>query len=85
MQKVMNSSDSAILAGQEIVKLAKESDKYNINDVSRTQLNKDAKSFEKKYNHLETCLMASAEDPDSSKATADLLEAIQGFSTKANK
>ena len=85
MQKVMESSDCAMLAGQQIVKLAKDSEKYNSNDISRIQINKDAKSLEKKYDHLATCLMASSEDPDSSKATADLLEAIQSFTTKSNK
>ena len=85
MKKLMGSANEAILATQQLIEKAKESNVHNTNEASRTQLAKDIKSMEKRIDNLQKSLNAALADPDDSKVNTALMKNIQDFASRANR
>ena len=82
MKKLTGSANEAILATQQMIEKAKESNVHNTNEASRTQLAKDIKSMEKRIDNLQKSMNAALADPDDSKVNAALMKNIQDFAVR---
>ena len=85
MKKLMGSANEAIVATQQLIEKAKESNVHNTNEASRNQMAKDIKSMERRIDQLQKSMNAALADPDDNKANKALMENIQNFASRANR